>query len=102
MLGKVFTQAGVAHAFAGPPAMFGVHFTETVPANYRDWRRTDSRLYQRFAWNLIDRGLMLEPDSREPWFICEAHTEMDLGWLEEVATAAMLDALNGISAAPAS
>ncbi len=99
VLGRVFSAAGIAHAFAGPPAMFGVHFTEHVPTNYREWRRTDSRLYERFAWNLIERGLMLEPDSREPWFICEAHREMDLGWLEIVATAAMRDALHGANSA---
>ena len=69
--------------------MFGVHFSKTVPSNYRDWRKTDSALYTRFAWNLIEHGLMLEPDSREPWFICEAHRELDLGWLEEVATRAL-------------
>ncbi|MEY4363765.1 MAG: hypothetical protein RLZZ24_1117, partial [Pseudomonadota bacterium] len=89
VLGRVFAQAGVPCAFAGPPAMFGVHFSETVPSNYRDWRVTDSALYQAFAWGLIERGVMLEPDSREPWFICEAHASLDLGWLEDVATQAM-------------
>ena len=92
-LGRVFTAAGIAHAFAGPPAMFGVHFTETVPTSYRDWRKTDSRLYREFAWNLIDRGIMLEPDSREPWFICEAHQDVDIAWLEAMATDALKDAL---------
>jgi glutamate-1-semialdehyde 2,1-aminomutase len=93
VLGRVFTAAGISHAFAGPPAMFGVHFTETVPTSYRDWRKTDSRLYREFAWHLIERGVMLEPDSREPWFICEAHQDVDLGWLEQVATDAMQAAL---------
>ena len=92
-LGRVFTAAGIAHAFAGPDAMFGVHFTETVPTSYRDWRKTDSRLYREFAWNLIDRGIMLEPDSREPWFICEAHQDLDIGWLEEMATDTLKAAL---------
>ncbi len=86
LLGRVFTAAGIQHAFAGPPAMFGVHFTPEVPANYRDWRVTNSSLYRTFAWNLIERGVMLEPDSREPWFICEAHRHVDLGWLEDIAT----------------
>ena len=86
LLGRVFTAAGIPHAFAGPPAMFGVHFTPEAPANYRDWRVTNSSLYRAFAWNLIERGVMLEPDSREPWFICEAHQHVDLGWLEDIAT----------------
>ena len=69
--------------------MFGIHFSENVPQNYRDWRATDNKLYTAFAWELIERGVMLEPDSREPWFICEAHQEMDLSWLEDVAQQAI-------------
>ena len=92
VLGRVFTVAGIEHCFAGPPAMIGIHFSPTVPQNYRDWRVTDSELYARFAWKLIEHGLMLEPDSREPWFLCEAHAQMDFGWLEDVATRAMNEA----------
>jgi glutamate-1-semialdehyde 2,1-aminomutase len=94
LLGRVFTAAGVEHAFAGPPAMFGIHFSASVPTNYRDWRKTNSALYNRFAWGLIDRGFMLEPDSREPWFVCEAHQHMDFGQLEDKATEAMKAALS--------
>ena len=92
-LGRVFTAAGIEHAFAGPPAMFGIHFTPTVPTDYRAWRATNSALYRRFAWQLIAHGVMLEPDSREPWFICEAHRQVDIGWLEDVATRAIKAAL---------
>jgi glutamate-1-semialdehyde 2,1-aminomutase len=93
VLGRVFTAADLPHAFAGPPAMFGVHFTPEVPRDYRSWRKTDSALYARFAWNLIDHGVMLEPDSREPWFLCEAHQDVDLGWLEDVCTRSLRDAM---------
>ena len=92
VLGRVFTAAGIEHRFAGPPAMIGIHFSDKVPSNYRDWRVTDSELYARFAWKLIDHGLMLEPDSREPWFLCEAHSTMDFGWLEDIATRAINEA----------
>lgn len=94
VLSNVFTRAGVEHAFAGPPAMLGIHFTPDVPQTYRDWRKTDSRLYNLFAWELISRGVMLEPDSREPWFFCEAHSQVDLGWLENVATQSIKAAQN--------
>jgi glutamate-1-semialdehyde 2,1-aminomutase len=93
ILSAVFSRIGLAHAFAGPPAMLGIHFTPDVPQTYRDWRKTDSRLYNLFAWELIARGVMLEPDSREPWFFCEAHASLDFGWLEEMATQALNSAL---------
>ena len=93
LLGRVFTQAGIAHQFAGPASMLGIHFTATVPETYRDWRKTNSSFYREFCWQLIDRGVMLEPDSREPWFFCEAHQHLDFGWLEDVATQAMQAAI---------
>ena len=92
VLARVFSQAEVPCCFAGPASMFGIHFGEKVPLNYRDWRMTDSALYEAFAWNLIEHGLMLEPDSREPWFVCEAHQHMDMAWLEDVATASIKQA----------
>lgn len=93
VLGSVFTKFDLAHRFAGPPSMFGVHLGTEVPQNYRDWKKTWSTLYEAFAKNLIRNGLMLEPDSREPWFLCEAHATVDLTWLEEVATKSMAGAL---------
>ncbi len=94
VLGRVFTAACIEHCFAGPASMFGIHFGQTVPLNYRDWKATDSELYTAFAWKLIENGVMLEPDSREPWFICEAHKDVDLSWLEDVATQSMSAALD--------
>jgi glutamate-1-semialdehyde 2,1-aminomutase len=97
VLATVFTKHGIEHRFAGPDAMFGIHFGDLVPTNYRDWKQTDSDLYTAFAMNLIKHGVMLEPDSREPWFICEAHKDIDLGWLEETADRAMAEAIAGRS-----
>ncbi|WP_076418942.1 aminotransferase class III-fold pyridoxal phosphate-dependent enzyme [Colwellia sp. UCD-KL20] len=93
LLSRVFTKFGVEHCFAGPNAMFGVHFGTNVPQNYRDWKKTNSDLYTQFAMNLIDNGVMLEPDSREPWFICEAHQTLDFEWLEQVAEKSMAAAI---------
>ena len=94
VLSRVFSAAGIEHCFSGPASMFGIHFGPTVPTNYRDWKVTNSDLYTAFAWQLIAHGVMLEPDSREPWFICEAHKDVDLDWLEHVATASMANALD--------
>ena len=93
VLSRVFSKFDIAHKFAGPDSMFGVHFGQEVPLNYRDWKKTNSDLYTEFAHKLIKNGVMLEPDSREPWFICEAHQSVDLVWLEEVAERSMEEAL---------
>jgi glutamate-1-semialdehyde 2,1-aminomutase len=97
VLSKVFTEFDIAHCFSGPNSMFGVHFGESVPTNYRDWKSTKADLYTIFAKNLIKKGIMLEPDSREPWFICEAHQDIDLESLYKTAVSAMGEALESYS-----
>lgn len=97
VLSRVFSKFDIEHQFAGPDSMFGVHFGKEVPLNYRDWKKTNSDLYTLFAHQLIKNGVMLEPDSREPWFICEAHKDVDLVWLEEIAERSMREALNAQS-----
>jgi glutamate-1-semialdehyde 2,1-aminomutase len=93
VLSRVFTKHGIEHRFAGPDSMFGIHFGDIVPSNYRDWKQTNSELYTEFAMKLIKHGIMLEPDSREPWFICESHQTVDLNWLEKIADRAMAEAI---------
>ena len=45
----------------------------------------DIVLYDSFAFGMHARGAMPEPDSREPWFICEAHADADI--IDRVLTA---------------
>jgi len=61
--------------FTGHPSMAGLFFTETLPRNYREWARTDYGLYNSLASELNELGILCEPDSREPWFICAAHDD---------------------------
>ncbi len=74
-LSKILSQRGIPHTFVGHPSMFGLFFSESPPSNYRDWKTTDYSLYDRLAPHLHDLGVIVEPDSREPWFICEAHDQ---------------------------
>jgi glutamate-1-semialdehyde 2,1-aminomutase len=60
-------------------------FTEHVASEYRDWADTDHELYDEVAFGMHARGAMPEPDSREPWFICEAHAQGDI--VDRVVTA---------------
>jgi glutamate-1-semialdehyde 2,1-aminomutase len=64
--------------------MFGIMFTEQAPTEYRDWAKSDHELYDAIAVGMLARGAMPEPDSREPWFMCEAHAEGDT--VDEILT----------------
>jgi glutamate-1-semialdehyde 2,1-aminomutase len=77
-LAEVISERGLPYVFTGHPAMFGIMFTETAPNEYRDWANSDHDLYDAVAMGMHARGAMPEPDSREPWFICEAHAHEDI------------------------
>jgi glutamate-1-semialdehyde 2,1-aminomutase len=55
--------------------MFGLLFSEKAPANYREWVTSDYSFYNSLAPRLHERGVLCEPDSREPWFISAAHDD---------------------------
>jgi glutamate-1-semialdehyde 2,1-aminomutase len=106
-LREILNPAGLPYVFTGHPSMFGIMFTDTEPSEYRDWATTDHELYDAIAIGMALRGAMPEPDSREPWFICEAHAEGDI--VDQVLTAfegslhaALEDRAHGVHVGPAS
>lgn len=72
-ISRILNRRGIVHSYAGHPAMFGLFFAEKAPDNYRDWKTSDYSFYDQMAYFLHDLGVICEPDSREPWFVCEAH-----------------------------
>ncbi len=74
-MSKILDAHGIPHSFAGHPSMGGLFFNTTAPSNYRDWLDSDYTFYDTMAPELHDLGVLCEPDSREPWFICEAHAK---------------------------
>ena len=53
--------------------MMGLFFSEDPPGDYRDWINADYDFYDTMAPEMHELGILIEPDSREPWFFCEAH-----------------------------
>jgi len=74
-IGEILSARNIPHSFVGHPSMGGLFFSNEPPTNYRDWAKTDYTFYEALAPELHDLGLLVEPDSREPWFLCEAHDE---------------------------
>ena len=72
-LREVLNPKGLPYHFTGHPSMFGIMFRDEEAREYRDWATTDHELYDAIALGMHARGAMPEPDSREPWFLCEAH-----------------------------
>ncbi len=86
-ISAILQARGIVHSFTGHSSMFGLFFAEKAPDNYRDWKLSDYTFYDAMAHHLHDLGLIVEPDSREPWFMCEAH---DAGCLADTLKAVEL------------
>ena len=105
-LREILDPVGVPYHFTGHPSMFGIMFREELATEYRDWATTDHELYDAIAIGMHARGAMPEPDSREPWFLCEAHADADI--IDRVLTAfsdsldaALEDRAHRVAAQPA-
>jgi glutamate-1-semialdehyde 2,1-aminomutase len=79
-LSQILTARSIPHSFTGHPALMGMFFAETPPSNYRAWVTSDYEFYDTLAPELHNQGILVEPDSREPWFLCESH---NMGCLDE-------------------
>ncbi len=71
----ILDRRGIVHSFSGHSSMFGLFFAPKPPIDYRAWKRSDYTFYDKMAYHLHDMGIICEPDSREPWFMCEAHDQ---------------------------
>lgn len=72
-ISQILDARKIVHSFTGHSSMFGLFFAEKAPDNYRAWKTSDYTFYDQMAYFLHDLGVICEPDSREPWFMCEAH-----------------------------
>jgi glutamate-1-semialdehyde 2,1-aminomutase len=72
-MSRILGERDIAHSFTGHPALMGLFFADEAPGDYRAWVDSDYTFYDSLALELHEQGILVEPDSREPWFLCEAH-----------------------------
>jgi glutamate-1-semialdehyde 2,1-aminomutase len=92
-ISEVLDRFSIPYVIEGHPALFNIWFAEEPPYEYRDWKQSDHSFYDEVAAGLIQRGVMPEPESREPWFICESLTDEDIAHTAEALDAAVREAL---------
>ena len=74
-LDQVLTDADLPHQMAGHPNIQGFLITEEPVQEVRDLAHSNDAMYETIMNNMHDRGVWAESDPREPWFLCEAHTD---------------------------
>jgi glutamate-1-semialdehyde 2,1-aminomutase len=70
----ILTHVGVPHVVSGAPSMFSVLLgKDEAPTDYRSYSEFDADLFGRLGAALIERGILVDDDPREPWFLSYSH-----------------------------
>jgi glutamate-1-semialdehyde 2,1-aminomutase len=79
-MSEILTEAGLDHEITGVPGMFGLTLQPRVKPviNYRATMESNHPLYEHIANAMRQRGVEVEPDWREPLFLCAAHSDGDI------------------------
>ena len=77
-LKDIFDENNIPSVMSGTGAMFSFALGVESVTCARDWSKSDQALYVKLAEAAIERGVMPDPDAREPWFMCYEHSEADV------------------------
>lgn len=86
---NVLNDAGLPFVFSGCPTMLMFWIAENPPKEMRDWLGSKHEFYDKVALELIEQGILTEPSSREPWFLCAAHSAHDIARAAETLASAI-------------
>jgi glutamate-1-semialdehyde 2,1-aminomutase len=77
-LRKAATDAHVPHVVQRVGSMITLFFNDAPIWNYTDAKRCDTKLFGRFFWEMLARGVYLPCSQFEAAFVSAAHTEADI------------------------
>ncbi len=72
---QILTDAGVTHQMCGHPNIQGFLITDRKVEEVRDLAYSNDNMYETIMNNMYNRGVWVENDPREPWFLCASHTD---------------------------
>lgn len=71
---QILTESGLAHQMCGHPNIQGFLLTEFPVKEVRDLAHSNDSLYEKIMKKMYEKGVWVESDPREPWFLCASHT----------------------------
>lgn len=88
----ILRQVGAPHVISGAPSMFSVLLgKDEPPTDYRSYAEFDGALFGLLGAELIRRGVLIDDDPREPWFLSFSHNaaviDESLNLIEDAAKA---------------
>ncbi|MBI1855746.1 MAG: aminotransferase class III-fold pyridoxal phosphate-dependent enzyme, partial [Chloroflexi bacterium] len=77
-LKDIFDDNSIPVVLSGTGAMFSFALGVENVTCQRDWSKSDQVMYVKMVEAAMERGVMSDPDAREPWFLCYEHSEADI------------------------
>jgi glutamate-1-semialdehyde 2,1-aminomutase len=77
-LDRAATDAKVPHVVQRAGSMLTLFFHHGPVHNYEEAKQSDTRLFARFFWEMLARGVYLPCSQFEAAFVSAAHTEADI------------------------
>lgn len=75
---KIFDQYGAPITTLGQGAMWGWAAMKEKPIGQREYQVSDRAYLHRLASELVERGISVARETREPWFMNYSHTDTDI------------------------
>ena len=73
-LDQILNDADIPHQMCGHPNIQGFIITDEPVKDVRGLAKSNDTMYEKIMKNMYYKGVWIENDPREPWFLCEAHT----------------------------
>lgn len=84
-LKEAFSEAGIPAYFTRVGSMMCAFFTESEVYDYATASTSDTEMYARYFWGMIEEGCYFAPSQFEAAFVSTAHTELDIEKTVEAA-----------------
>lgn len=84
-------SAGIPHQVPTVASVFTLFFNPEPVTDLDSARKSDTKLFARFFWAMIDRGVYLPCSQFEAAFVSAAHTEADIDATLEAAREALAE-----------
>ncbi len=88
-LDRAATDAGIPHVVQRTGSMLTLFFHDGPVHDYDQARESDTRLFARFFWEMLARGVYLPCSQFEAAFVSAAHTDDDIDRTIEAAREAL-------------
>jgi glutamate-1-semialdehyde 2,1-aminomutase len=77
-LREIFEEAGIKALLSKYPSIFSISFGVDTITDARNWANSDHAFYKLFMHALLERGILIDDDPREPWCLSYSHSDSDV------------------------